>query len=112
VAVVGPCGAGKTTLVHGLGARGIAARQIAQEHSFVPDLWRFAAPRALIYLDASFTTCTRRKRFDWKPEEYGEQLRRLTDARRHCSLYVATDDMSPEAVLEAVLSELARLGQE
>jgi ribose 1,5-bisphosphokinase PhnN len=35
ISVVGPCGAGKTTLVSGLRARGINSRQTSQEHSYV-----------------------------------------------------------------------------
>lgn len=111
IAVVGPCGAGKSTLIAGLRSRGILARQIAQEHSHVRDLWRRrATPHLLIYLDASYPVCTERKRFDWPVDDYREQLRRLELARRECDVFVRTDDLTPEAVLEQVLASLAALG--
>ena len=107
IAVVGPCAAGKSTLVLGLRLIGLPARQIAQEHSYVPDMWqRLARPEVLIYLDASYATCTRRKALDWLPHEYEEQLRRLAHARANCDVYVSTDERSAEAVLRAVLRAL------
>jgi deoxyadenosine/deoxycytidine kinase len=107
IAVVGPCAAGKTTLVLGLRRHGYFARQIVQEHSYVPDMWRrLARPDVLIYLDASYPTCTRRKQLDWLPHEHEEQLRRLAHARQNCDVYVATDEQSPEDVLHAVLQAI------
>lgn len=107
IGVVGPCGSGKTTLILGLRQRGTAARQIAQEHSHVPDMWhRLAAPDVLVFLDASFATCSQRKRFDWPLEDYQEQQRRLAHARRNRDVYVSTDNLSPAAVLQAVVQAL------
>jgi guanylate kinase len=107
IGVVGPCGAGKTTLITALRGRGLVARQIAQEHSYVQDMWRrLGAPALLIFLDASYSTCTERKHFDWPEEDYREQQRRLENARRECGLYVATDGLSPQAVLEEVMRAL------
>lgn len=107
IAVVGPCAAGKTTLAVGLRQRGFAARQIAQEHSYVPDMWRrLARPDVLIYLDASYPTCTRRKQLDWLPHEYEEQQRRLAHARANCDIYISTDERSVEAVLKTALAAL------
>jgi deoxyadenosine/deoxycytidine kinase len=103
IVVVGPCGSGKTTLVVGLTGHGIAARQVAQEHSIVRDLWRLRAPSLLVYLDASYETCSLRKRFDWPRADYEEQGRRLEYARRECDIYVDTDGRSPQAVLDEVL---------
>jgi len=107
IGVVGPCGSGKTTLITALRAHGLVARQIAQEHSHVRDMWRrLAAPSVLVFLDASYTTCTDRKRFDWPVEDYLEQQRRLEHARRECAIYVVTDDLTPQAVVEEVLRSL------
>lgn len=107
IIVVGPCAAGKSTLVAGLGRHGLAARQIAQEHSYVPDMWRrLSRPDVLVFVDASYETCTRRKRLDWQPSEYEEQQRRLAHARSHCDVYLATDDLSPTDVLGQVLRRL------
>jgi len=111
IGVVGPCGAGKTTLVIALKERGHRARQIAQEHSHVQDMWRrLAPPTVLVFLDASFSTCTERKRFDWPVGDYVEQRRRLEHARRECDLYVITDGLSPEQVLAEVLKGLEESG--
>ncbi|HEX5503007.1 MAG TPA: hypothetical protein VFW96_10315, partial [Thermomicrobiales bacterium] len=44
VVVVGPCAAGKTTLVARLRARGHDAAVCAQEHSGVPYLWQLTRP--------------------------------------------------------------------
>ena len=107
IGVVGPCGSGKTTLVTALRTRGLVARQIAQEHSHVRGMWRrLAAPTVLVFLDASYATCTDRKRFDWPVEDYLEQQRRLEHARRECAIYVVTDDLTPQAVVEEVLRSL------
>lgn len=107
VGIVGPCGVGKTTLAQALQARGYDARQIAQEHSFVPDMWQqLTRPDVLIFLDGSFETCNRRKPLDWRPSDHAEQLRRLAHAREHCDIYVDTDGLSAEEVLERVLAEL------
>ncbi len=105
--MVGPCAAGKTTLVLRLKSVGFAARQIAQEHSYVPDMWRrLAKPQMLIFLDASYPTCTRRKQLDWLPQEYEEQQRRLAHARANCDIYVFTDDHSAEVVFQIVHRQL------
>jgi hypothetical protein len=105
--VVGPCASGKSTLVGALRRYGIQARQIAQEHSYVPAMWQILArPDILIYLNASYPTCTARKALDWSEREYLEQLQRLRHARQHCNLLVDTDGLTPEAVLEAVLHGL------
>jgi guanylate kinase len=107
IGVVGPCGSGKTTLITALRNRGLGARQIAQEHSHVQDMWRrLGAPAVLVFLDASFATCTERKRFDWPVEDYQEQQRRLEHARRECDVFVMTDSLAPQTVLEEVLRAL------
>ena len=111
VGVVGPCGAGKSTLVAALTRLGIPARHIAQEHSHVPDMWaRLTRPDVLVFLDAEYATCTARRRLYWTPREYAEQQRRLAHARDHAHIYVATDALTPEAVLRRVLADLQNLG--
>ena len=107
IAIVGPCASGKTTLVQGLSAQGYRARQIVQEHSYVPEMWKILTdPVLLIYLDASFETCQSRKPLSWHQVDYEEQLNRLRHAREHCDLYLETDDLTPEQVLERVLAKL------
>jgi shikimate kinase len=111
IAVVGPCAAGKTTLARGLQEHGWPARQIAQEHSYVADMWkRLSRPNLLVFLDASFETCTARKRLNWTRGEYEEQLRRLAHARLNCDIYVDSDTLPPEAVLAEVLRQIQARG--
>lgn len=108
IVIVGPCAAGKSTLADRLGAAGWPARQIAQEHSYVPDMWRqMSQPESLIFLDASFESCTQRKALDWNRAEYEQQQARLAHAREHSDLIVETDDLSPDQVFERVQNWLA-----
>ncbi len=105
--MVGPCAAGKSTLVAALKTAGFDALQVAQEHSFVPDMWsQIARPNTLIYLDASYEACSERKKLDWAYEDYAEQLRRLEHAREHCDIYLHTDGLSPEEVVGKALAWL------
>lgn len=107
IGVVGPCAAGKSTLIAALKARGYFGKHIAQEHSFVADMWqRLVKPDLLIYLDVSFPLTVQRRKLDWTFAEYAEQLHRLRHAREHADLYVLTDDLTPEQVLAQVLAFL------
>ncbi len=109
VAVVGVCAAGKTTLVMGLRARGWNARQVAQEHSYVPHMWqRITRPDVLVYLDAQLETIRRRRHDpDFPAAILEEERHRLRHARQHCDIYLATDDLSPAEVLAHVVARLA-----
>jgi len=103
IGVVGPCASGKTTLTAGLQQRGYRSRHIAQEHSYVKDMWhRLTRPDLLIFIDASYPVTCRRRRLDWTEEEYAEQQRRLAHARLHADYYLNTDDLSIEEVLDRV----------
>lgn len=104
IAVVGPCGSGKSTLVRLLKARGYEVHEPAQEHSGVPDMWqRVTAPDVLIYLDAELSTIAKRRRIQWRQEQLDELRHRLQHARRHADLYLPTDGLTPEQVLNRVL---------
>lgn len=109
VVIVGVCGSGKTVLADALVQRGYQAQAMAQEHSFVPGMWRaHGQPNVLIYLDATAETANRRLgRQDWTPEAIAEQHRRLADARACCDLYVDTDHLSEAEVLAQVVAFLA-----
>lgn len=73
----------------------------------MPDMWqRISQPEFLIFLDASFETCTRRKQLDWVLGEYQEQQDRLRHARAHCDVYLATDRMTPPEVVAQALQAL------
>ena len=100
IGVVGPCGAGKSSLVAGLKAEGFLGRHIAQEHSYVPDMWkRLTNPDILIYLDVSYENTILRRKLDWTYNEYAEQLRRLRHARQHADLYLDTNPLTLDEVL-------------
>ena len=107
IAIVGPCGAGKSTLAAQLEEAGYWAHQIAQEHSFVPDMWsRLSSPDILIYLDADFETCQRRKHLNWNATDHAEQQRRLQHARENCDIYIDTSGRSSEEVARKALETL------
>ncbi len=112
VGLVGPCAAGKTTVARALSARGWRAKAIAQEHSFVPDMWqRLTRPRVLVYLDVSWETARRRKALRLSPADFAEQQRRLAHARAHADLILCTDPLTPAETVARVEAFLrARLG--
>ncbi|MBC7225068.1 MAG: hypothetical protein H5T59_12485 [Anaerolineae bacterium] len=108
VVVAGPCGSGKSALAARLREAGYQASAVAQEHSYVPDMWqRLGNPDVLIYLDASLETIQRRLGRRWEQGWLELQRERLLHAREHCDLYVATDDKSLEEVAQEVLRFLA-----
>lgn len=107
VGIVGPCGSGKSTLIAALEAHGYTCRHIAQEHSYVKDMWkRISNPDVLVFLDASFPVSTARRKLNWLPADHAEQLRRLAHAREHADLVVDTDPLTPEQVAARVLEFL------
>ena len=111
IGVVDPCGAGKSTLISGLEKHGYACRHIAQEHSYVQEMWQIISkPEFLIYLQSSFETSTLRRKLDWQEKDYTEQLRRLAHAREHAHIVIPTDDLTPEEVLQKALDSLHELG--
>ena len=104
IGVVGPCGAGKSSLVANIRPYGYQLRHIAQEHSYVPDMWlRMTNPDILVYLDVSYENTIRRCNLDWTYEEYTEQIRRLRHARQHADLYLDTNPLTADEVLQEVL---------
>jgi ATPase subunit of ABC transporter with duplicated ATPase domains len=104
IGIVGPCGAGKSTLIAGLTNGGWRCAHIAQEHSYVPRMWqRIAAPDYLIFLRASFETCTRRRKLNWLAHDYAEQMHRLDHALQHADLVIETDELTAEQVLQRAL---------
>lgn len=112
IGIVGPCGAGKTTLAAGLLQQGFEARVIAQEHSYVPDMWRrLTKPDVLIFLQASWQVCSARRRLNWTEAEWQEQQHRLRHARQHADFYLDTDGLSINEVQQRVLDFLGRLNE-
>ncbi len=107
IGIVGPCGAGKSTLANALDALGYRTRHIAQEHSYVKDMWkRLTNPDLLIFLQVSYTAACQRRSLNWTEADYLEQQRRLAHAREHADLFIDTDPLDPNQVLERVLAFL------
>jgi len=110
VGVVGTCSSGKSTLVAGLKKRGVKVRQIAQEHSYVKDMWRrLTNPDILVFLQVSYSVAQKRRKLNWSPKEYETQKYRLRDARQHADFYLATDELTPEDILKKVLIFIAEV---
>ncbi len=109
IGIVGVCASGKSTLVEGLSARGYKARHIAQEHSYVKDMWRrITNPDILIFLDTSFEIAFNRRKMDWNNEDYLEQQRRVSHARESADFYLDTTLLTAEDVLIQVLAFLEK----
>jgi hypothetical protein len=103
IGVVGVCASGKTTLIEGLTVGGFTVRHIAQEHSYVKDMWRrITNPEVLIFLDASFESTCQRRKLDWTEKDYADQQHRLSHARANADLVLDTTNLSPENVLYLV----------
>lgn len=110
IGLVGVCGAGKTTLTTGLKSYYQNVRQIAQEHSYVPDMWqRLVNPDVLIYLSASFPVTLQRKSFSWTENDYQEQKYRLRNAIENADIHIDTDNLTPDEILTIVLRFLEEL---
>jgi len=108
IGIVGPCGAGKTTLAEGLRSRGFRARAVVQEHSYVQDMWlRITKPDVLIFLQASCQVGGKRRRLNWTESEWEEQQTRLKHAYEHADLVVNTDPLGISEVLDLVLGFLS-----
>jgi hypothetical protein len=107
VIVVGPCAAGKSSLVARLRAAGVRARSVSQEHSYVPYMWLRHSPDVLIYLDLHLETARRRRRPTWTQRMLDDQHHRLAHARTYCHLYLPTDHLGPEQVAHEALQFLA-----
>ncbi len=100
VVIVGPCAAGKTTLVSRLQALGYDAHACAQEHSGVPYLWQLSEPDLLLFLDADRATIGARRGYEWPAALNDAQQARLAHARAHADLYLDSGPLTPDQVAE------------
>ena len=107
IGVVGPCGAGKSTLTDALDSLGYSTRHIAQEHSYVKDMWkRITNPDVLIFLAGILPGHTPAQKQN-DPLD-GSRLRRATapscTCPEHADLIIDTDNLSIQEVLEQALT--------
>jgi len=102
VTIVGPCAAGKTTLVTRLQARGYDAHAVAQEHSGVPYLWQLSEPDLLVFLDVDLAATTARRQREWPAALHDTQQSRLAHARAHADFYLDSSPLTPDTVAERV----------
>jgi cytidylate kinase len=109
IGVVGVCASGKSTLIKSLEENGYRARHIAQEHSYVKDMWkRITNPDILIFLDVTYEKSLERRMTDWREKDYAEQQRRLAHAREYSNLYIDTTDLSEGQVMEKVVEYIRK----
>jgi hypothetical protein len=110
IGIVGACASGKSTLIRQLSALGFHCRHIAQEHSYVPDMWKqLTQPDILVYLEVLYETTLKRKKLNWTREEFQVQLDRLQNARAHADLIVQTDALTPEGLTDQVVNGIESL---
>src|SRR4051794_35871006 len=105
--VVGPCAAGKTTLVARLREQGYDAHAVAQEHSGVAYLWQLSEPDLLIFLDVDLPTTAARRKREWPASLYATQQGRLAHAREHADFYLEGSTLTVDEVVGRVTSFVA-----
>lgn len=104
IGLVGPCTAGKSTVGSRLRELGYEVRQIAQEHSYVPNMWkRISNPDILIFLEVSYENTLSRRNLSWKKSDYEIQLHRLRHAKAFATLSINTDLYSVEEVVIIII---------
>jgi GTPase SAR1 family protein len=108
IVVVGPCAAGKSTLVTALRELGYDAHVSGQEHSEIAMLWQHSQPDVLIALEADISAVRNRRGGSWPEWLHDLQVRRLAAASRAANLAIDTTALSPQAVVDRVLAYLER----
>ena len=110
IGIVGACASGKSTLTRQLTSLGYNCRHIAQEHSYVPEMWQILTqPDILIYLDVSYEKTLERKRLNWTKEEFEIQVERLSHAKANSDLIIHTDLLSVEELTHLAVQQIERL---
>ena len=98
-------------MIKNLAALGYNCRHIAQEHSYVADMWqRLTHPDYLVYLEVSFSNTISRRNLNWTLVEYQEQIFRLRHALAHANLIVPTDELTSNQVVDFVVAALNENG--
>ncbi len=110
VVVIGPCAAGKSTLVDSLRGLGYDAVVSGQEHSDIPMLWRRARPSVLIALMVDPRETSRRRGRPWPEALHDRQRERLRAAFAEATVVIDTSAMTPMSVLAATTRILREIG--
>lgn len=108
IVVVGPCAAGKTTLVAALVERGYDAYVVAQEHSIVRDLWNRRDPDIVVALDIELEVLRQRRSPTWSAAIYALQRERLGPAFAAAHLRIDTGVHDIDTALRMTLDLLER----
>ena len=108
VVVVGPCAAGKSTLVTALRALGYDAHVSGQEHSEIATLWQHSEPDVLIALHVDISAVRARRGDGWPEWLHDLQVQRLAAASRAANLAIDTSVLSPQSVVDHVVAFLKR----
>lgn len=108
IVIVGVCAAGKTTLAENLKRIGYDAATVAQEHSYIPTLYRNSSPDVVIFLDASYAAIKKRREIDWTEAYLDGERERLAHARAACDLYLKSDNLNADQVCRRVRRWLER----
>lgn len=112
IVVVGPCAAGKSTLVRALQLHGHDAYVCAQEHSEIEKLWNHQHPELMIALSVDLESIRARRRDgQWSRRVYEAEIRRLRDAFQHADLVIDTSDKSANEVVNQALTYLSERSQ-
>ena len=108
IVVVGPCAAGKSTLVAALRALGYDARVSGQEHSAIPNLWQHSHPDVLIALDVDIAAVRDRRGSGWPEWLHDLQVQRLNVATSAADLAIDTTGLRAQVVVDRVVAFLEK----
>ena len=108
IVVVGPCAAGKSTLVAALRALGYDARVSGQEHSAIPNLWQHSHPDVLIALDVDIAAVRDRRGSEWPEWLHDLQVQRLNVATSAADLAIDTTGLRAQVVVDRVVAFLEK----
>jgi energy-coupling factor transporter ATP-binding protein EcfA2 len=108
IVVVGPCAAGKSTLVTALRGLGYDAHVSGQEHSEISMLWQHSHPDVLIALEVDISAVRDRRGGSWPEWLHDRQVRRLAAASRAADLAIDTTAISPQTLVDRVVAYLQR----
>lgn len=112
IVVVGPCAAGKSTLVNGLRDHGYEALVSGQEHSDIPSLWQHANPDVVIALLADLPTVRARRDDDhWPAWLFARQQQRLRQAIARADVIIDTSGRDAATVLDQAIHGLTAIAQ-